>query len=881
MKKLRNKVATIALVLFLTFSIGASIILSPASAHTPPWEIITYAYMSVAPNPVGVNQQVIVVMWLDKTIDGARLDNDIRFHNFNLTIIDPDGHVSTEIFPTVEDTTSSLYTSYTPEKVGNYTFIFSFPGQVHTYTNLIPPLFGGSPAQSAYVNDTYLASSTSKTLTVQEEPIPNPPTYPLPTEYWTHPIEGQNWNWYEISSNWLGSPGGTTFTSFACIQPDGTAPNSPHIMWTSPFLFGGVVGGNSSGHPGETYYTGLSYELQYTNAIIINGRLYYPLPLSNNPSGGGFVSVDLRTGQQYWKTTFARNPTFGQLVAFDSGNQHGIIPNGYLISTTQSIQSYSFLTSNLIFTSAGSWTFYDPLTGSMLYNITNVPTGVRDTGPSGEYLIYQLNAAQGWLALWNSSKAVANSAYLAGGTGAMLGNGTWRPVNLNINGNLGWEWNITVSSDINIAGSSIKELAYGKAILGGGSIPGGIGGTVAPTYTMWGLNLDPARGDIGKLLWIKTYNSPPGNVTHNKGPTDFETGVFTFSDKQTMVWYGYDLYTGEPLWGPTAQNHNDFDYYGNEGGNNINGYVAYGNLYTAGYGGIIFCYDLRTGNQLWTYGNGGPGNSTNSGLNSVYGNWPLFINAIADGKIYAFTNEHSPGAPADSGALQRCINATTGEEIWTLSSWDSSNAFIADGFLNYLNTYDMQIYTIGKGPSALTVDTPKVSIDLGKSLIISGTVIDLAAGTKQNEQAARFPNGVPAVSDASMKEWMEYVYMQKPKPTNATGVVVKLYVLDANNNYRPIGETTSDDNGFYSYEWEPNIAGKYTVYARFDGSESYWPSQAVSAFAVSDTGPTSQPPPESKSSVADQYFIPAIAGLFVAIIVVGALLAILLLKKRP
>ena len=66
------------------------------------------------------------------------------------------------------------------------------------------------------------------------------------------------------------------------------------------------------------------------------------------------------------------------------------------------------------------------------------------------------------------------------------------------------------------------------------------------------------------------------------------------------------------------------------------------------------------------------------------------------------------------------------------------------------------------------------------------------AGTKQKEQAARFPNGVPAVSDASMSDWMEYVYMQKPKPTNTTGVEVVFETQDPNGNNYEIGRTTSD-----------------------------------------------------------------------------------------
>ena len=192
----------------------------------------------------------------------------------------------------------------------------------------------------------------------------------------------------------------------------------------------------------------------------------------------------------------------------------------------------------------------------------------------------------------------------------------------------------------------------------------------------------------------------------------------------------------------------------------------------------------------------------------------------------------------------------------------------------------MQIYSVGKGPSKLTINAPLAGIELGKSLIISGTVTDISAGTTQNEQASRFPNGVPAVSDESQSAWMEYVYMQKPRPTDVTGVDVTLNVLDANGNYRPIGTTTADADGFYSFNWMPDIEGKFTVYASFEGSESYWPSHAVSSFVVDPTPVTPAPTEMPPESIADQYFVPAIVGLFAAIIVVG-LLTILTLKKRP
>ena len=95
----------------------------------------------------------------------------------------------------------------------------------------------------------------------------------------------------------------------------------------------------------------------------------------------------------------------------------------------------------------------------------------------------------------------------------------------------------------------------------------------------------------------------------------------------------------------------------------------------------------------------------------------------------------------------------------------------------WFNGYDNQIYVVGRGPSATTVQAP-TDIDVRiYSCRNKGTVTDISAGTKQAEQAADFPNGVPVASDASMSEWMSYVYQQQPIPTNFTGVQVQLYVL--------------------------------------------------------------------------------------------------------
>ena len=111
-------------------------------------------------------------------------------------------------------------------------------------------------------------------------------------------------------------------------------------------------------------------------------------------------------------------------------------------------------------------------------------------------------------------------------------------------------------------------------------------------------------------------------------------------------------------------------------------------------------------------------------------------------------------------------------------------AAIADGYIVTLNLYDNRIYCYGKGPSATTVTAaPKVTT-LGSSVLIEGTVTDQSPGAK----------GTPAMSDESMSDWMEYMYMQKPYPEDATGVEVYLEFIDSNDNKYIIGTTTEQQS---------------------------------------------------------------------------------------
>ncbi|HUS87848.1 MAG TPA: hypothetical protein VMW91_00520, partial [Desulfosporosinus sp.] len=197
----RNKITVIAIALSLMLTISAMFVALPiVSAHDPAWEIPTYAFLSIAPNPVGVGQTVYVNFWLDKVPPTANIQYGDRWQNFTVTLTKPDGTKET-MGPYDSDAVGGAWTTYVPDTVGTYTFVFNFPGQTIAGENPMPT--GSWQPQS--IGDYYKPSTSEEVeLIVQEEPIQAYPQAPLPTDYWQRPIFAMNTEWYQISGNWLG-----------------------------------------------------------------------------------------------------------------------------------------------------------------------------------------------------------------------------------------------------------------------------------------------------------------------------------------------------------------------------------------------------------------------------------------------------------------------------------------------------------------------------------------------------------------------------------------------------------------------------------------------------------------------------------------------------
>jgi hypothetical protein len=120
-------------------------------------------------------------------------------------------------------------------------------------------------------------------VTVQQDPVTTSAItyYPLPTEYWTRPIEGQDNTWGQISSNWLNSAADRDLGSpNNRVQIAGTAPNSGHILWTKPTEDGGVVGGGANAflgdREGQVFNAGHQYQTRMQDTSSFHARKALP-----------------------------------------------------------------------------------------------------------------------------------------------------------------------------------------------------------------------------------------------------------------------------------------------------------------------------------------------------------------------------------------------------------------------------------------------------------------------------------------------------------------------------------------------------------------------------------------------------------------------------
>ncbi len=864
MNKNKQNIVSISLVILIAM---ATIIQLSAIPPTAAEDIPVYLKVYAEPNPVGVGQVVYISLFFTKPIPVVGASGGASLYTgLTINLIKPDGTNQT-FGPYTSDTTGGVGgIEFTPETTGNYTVQAFYNGQT----------ISGTVSGQVLTYNILPSQSQAVTFTVQSEPLPGNFMTPLPTEYWSRPIYATNYDWAQLGGNWwgLGKPSFTDTGGYDAtgnnFNPYSQAPDSAHIMWVKPTAFGGQVGYPISSDQ-ESHYTSTSILYRQFEPVILNGIIYYKV-YTNTPTTEtsvetpGWNAVDLRTGQLLWHKDTKDTLDFGFVMQFHTVQEYGT--QAFLVGSSQSPAMFS--------SGMGCWQLFDPMTGYFIANITDVPATTaaglvetEDDNAQGAVYIYTVNGTYPNLTLtmWNSTRCLQGPRMTS----------VIRPSG-NISYSQGYQWSAPIPSTIN--GVNITDV---KNALKNPQLQVYLRTNEVLLLRAYGEAMDTFASEFGEdseielamdaktgqVLWGPVNRTLPR--FHEINGIAAGDGYYVEHDKDTNIAYVYSLETGQQIGGPIQLEGNAL------GTLSRGGAIAYGKCYIWDFGGYVNAIDLETGTLAWTY------EPRDAGYNTPYGVYPLWhfgSHSIADGKLF-LSESRMYDPPMFSDAHKLALNCTDGTIVWkALGFYGREPSAIADGYLVAWNSYDCQIYTYGKGPTEIKANIANNIVQQGSSVLITGSVMDISAGTKDSDRTARFPNGVACVSEESQEAWMEYVYMQQPKPTNATGVPIELFVVDGNGNYRSIGTTVSDSTGFFSLQWTPDIEGKYTVYATFAGSESYWPSQATTAFAVDPAAATPAPTDAPVQSAADLYFVPAVIGLLVAIIVVG-LLTILMLRKRP
>jgi hypothetical protein len=907
MKFSRSKTTATTIALFLMFAMAFSLIALPtANAHDPAWlDRPTHCYVAPSPDVIGVNQEMIIVVWLNwipPTATGGLGDR----WKFYVDVTAPDGTKET-LGPITSDPVGGCWLFYTPTQIGTYTIVSRFPGQTLT----------GVPGKETNinVNDTFAPSTSGPAyFTVQQEQIPRYVETPLPTDYWTRPIYDVNRGWGNaIMGQWLGQPWDTTLSRTVGVQNQ-AAVLSPHVLWTRPAWTGGIMGG----YEDTAFYNGIAYETFSSPLVCLNGMGYYSV---NNPPRQGWYCINLYNGETIY---FENNtdgqsamPTMGQILNYASPNQGG----GF---------SYLWRTSGV---GSNTWEMLDGFTGKAICRIANVSTSgtqFRDDIGSICYLNFvNLGTSSNpnyYMQIWNTTEAmwwdlsygVYSPKTLLNGTTNIPNTNTgnsywlWRPGSAAVSmgaadygavydGNNGYSMNVSVASILGPRNSvynqtgSIWWITPGEFVIVGTSGRNDARGVAQGELKAYSLQ----RPNWGNTLWDISFTPPKAtddypNSTTAGGVTmyvvDGASGTFYFEEPVTGKQWVYSLSTGQQLWTNTIES--DWSYYGTAM------HFHNGKAYTVGPSGgptaecawgIINCFNATTGEFYWNWTAPSIGYLESQGFTYSALRLDLWVDDPYTGHTYMYVDSSTPWAGQTSpirrdGALF-CIDCDTGQLVWRLEAYPhpegGSKVVLSDSRIIYLDNHDDNIYCLGKGPSATTVTaSPEVSVH-GSSVMIKGTVTDQTDSGRINVAGSvDFTlKGTPAIADESMAAWMEYLFQQRPMPTNATGVEVILETIDPNGNFYEIGNTTSDTSGNYGYAFTPEVPGTYQIIATFKGSASYGDSHATTYLTVDEAPePTPAPTPEP-ASIVETYFAPAVIGIIIAIAVVGLLLYLMLRKR--
>jgi outer membrane protein assembly factor BamB len=566
--------AIIALVLMLTSLMSVLPIVYAADRAT-------IAYVSVDPNPIGVDQTMIVNVWLTPSIP-----NGMSFHGFTVTFTKPDGTKKViGPFDSEPYGTAAAWFEYIPDQIGTWSYQFNYPGGDN-------------------ISGTVYAASTSPKLnfTVQKDPIIGVQDNPLPTEYWTRPIYAENHKWGAIAGDWVqaGADAGSSRWN-----PYSQGPESAHVLWSKNMQMAGIIGGQFGelkyGHGSGTVYARVN--------LIFYGRTIY------RDSNGATHCIDVKTGEEYWVSADMASISG---VIFQTGRDPPLEPDMYLVSI------------------GTSYIKYDPWTGAQTYRLNNTLSGTLDASQINP-LVYSRSG--GRLICWNTSErkittppftfsAAATSfsqlivynvtdpgfgiSYISNGYGGVISNypGVSGCINLATGQKL---WNRTIP---------LEERETGAWCAGDGKIYGSGDNMMVRAYDMatgtkvWEAQADYPWGTFWSYSGLSFAN---GNViaSNYDGLYSFncKTGARNWVFKTPLSGY-YSPYPGWPMWGGAVIA--DGKIYQSTGEHSPSNPVPQGNR--------LYCVNETTGELIWS-------------ISDLSGSSTGDPKAIADG-VLLFANEY-------------------------------------------------------------------------------------------------------------------------------------------------------------------------------------------------------------------------------------------------
>ena len=253
---------------------------------TPDLTVNPTLIVTESPSILGLGQTILINVWFEPPVALTRY-----ITGFKVTLTKPDGSTDVLTLNSFQgDSTSWSY--YVPDQLGAWKVDCSQAGAYFPAGNYTVPLgisglagAGGVPLTETFTKSFYYAPSNApqQTFTVQQDMIASWPPAPLPSEYWTRPIEFENREWSQVAGDypWTG-PGqdfinGYTWpadtnqysSAYYGFTPYVTGPNSAHILWKRPSPLGSISGLIGSAYGTKSVTTGGGGP-----NIIYQGRCY-------------------------------------------------------------------------------------------------------------------------------------------------------------------------------------------------------------------------------------------------------------------------------------------------------------------------------------------------------------------------------------------------------------------------------------------------------------------------------------------------------------------------------------------------------------------------------------------------------------------------------